>query len=108
MKNVVLSHDDELTVFSVPDKVADNLYEYCLEFCNEWILNSPHAEKLRCTVTDLTGNQISCMSYTSTDFIEYLNEWICPEQQSVLVENLGIFDAEEIPEKYKDCPRFNF
>lgn len=33
MKNVLLSADSEISVFAVPDEVADNLEKYCLEFC---------------------------------------------------------------------------
>ncbi len=32
MKNVLLSADSEISVFNVPDEVADNLEKYCLEF----------------------------------------------------------------------------
>lgn len=32
MRNILLSADNEISVFSVPDEVADNLEEYCLEF----------------------------------------------------------------------------
>lgn len=37
MRNVILSADSEKTVYLVPDVVADNLQEYCLKFCNDWI-----------------------------------------------------------------------
>ena len=47
MKDVILSADGDSRVYSVPDTVADNLEAYCLEFCNNWIWNSPHARKLR-------------------------------------------------------------
>lgn len=30
MKNVLLSADNEISVFSVPNEVADNLQQYCL------------------------------------------------------------------------------
>ena len=33
MKNVLLSADGDISVFSVPDEVADHLEKYCLEFC---------------------------------------------------------------------------
>lgn len=32
MKNVLLSADSAISLFSVPDKVADNLEKYCLDF----------------------------------------------------------------------------
>ena len=37
MKYVLLSADGEISVFSVPDKVANNLQKYCLEFCCNWL-----------------------------------------------------------------------
>ncbi len=45
MKNILLSADNEIGVFSVPDKVADNLEQYCLEFCCNWLHRSPKAAK---------------------------------------------------------------
>ena len=32
MKEVILSADGDSIVYLVPDKVADNLIEYCMEF----------------------------------------------------------------------------
>ena len=36
MKSILLSADNEISVFSVPNEVADNLEQYCLEFCCNW------------------------------------------------------------------------
>lgn len=36
MKNVVLSADGDRMVYSVPDAVADQLEDYCMEFCCHW------------------------------------------------------------------------
>ena len=47
MKNVLLSADSEISVFAVPDPVADHLEKYCLEFCRNWLHKSPDAEKYR-------------------------------------------------------------
>lgn len=100
MKNVVISADSDRKVYSVPDIVADNLYEYCMEFCTKWLRRSPHAKKYR------VGNAVC---YTEKDFIEYLNTWVFPDQQSVLVENIGWIDFDaELPAPYTDCPEFNF
>lgn len=73
MKYVLFSADNELSVYSVPDKVADNLKKYCLDFCNDWLWNSPHAKK---------HGLNRCICYTKRDFIEYLNKWIFPNQPS--------------------------
>lgn len=99
MKNIVLSADGEIKVYSVPEAVADYLYEYCMDF-DKWLWSSPDAKKYR------TRHGVC---YNEDDFIEYLNTWIFPEQKSVLVENLGWIDFKsELPEPYTDCPRFNF
>lgn len=47
MKRILLSADGEISVFNVPDEVADNLEQYCLEFCRDWLYKSPDAKKYR-------------------------------------------------------------
>lgn len=38
-----------------------------------------------------------------------MNEWIFPDEQSVLIETLDDLQTEkDIPEKYKTCEWFNF
>lgn len=101
MKNVILSADGDRLIYSVPDAVADNLEEYCLEFCGKWLHTSPDAERYR------ISDNIVC--YTEADFIDYLNRYIFPAEKSVLVKNLGPIDPEdELPEEYKYYPYFNF
>ena len=101
MKNVIISADGDRMVYSVPDIVADNLTEYCIEFCDKWLRTSPYAKKYR-----INGG----LCYNERDFIEYLNRFIFPKEQSVFIENLGPMGIDEllIPERYKDCPMFNF
>lgn len=100
MKNVILSADGDCKVYAVPDAVADGLMDYCMEFCTKWLRTSPHAEKYRKGVA---------VCYNEDDFIEYLNTWIFPNQKSKLVENLGWIESKkDIPQKYKNCPKFNF
>ena len=97
MKNVVLSADGERKVYSVPDVVADNLKEYCLEFANNWVRKS----KKHC----IRG--VAC--FDEDDFVEYLNTELFPEQKSTLIENLGWVNYDlDLSAPYKDCPRFNF
>ncbi len=103
MKNVLLSADSEISVYSVPDKVADNLEKYCIEFSCNWLHNSPDAAKYRVK----RGNLV-CVCYTECDFIDYLNEYVCREQ-SFLVEKLDrTYDPREVPLKYAHLPWFNF
>ena len=100
MKNIVLSADGDSIIYSVPDIVADNLIEYCMEFANNWLWNSPDAEKYR------TG-EVVC--YNESDFINYLNEYIFPNEKSVFVKNLGWTDlGKKLPEEYQALPHFNF
>ena len=41
MKYVILSADSSPCVYQVPAVVADHLKQYCLEFCDDWLKNSP-------------------------------------------------------------------
>ena len=47
MKNVLLSADSAISMYVVPDEVADHLKEYCLEFCCNWLYKSPNIAKYR-------------------------------------------------------------
>ncbi len=100
MKKIILSADGDSMMYLVPDVVADNLEEYCMRFCSDWLWNSPQAEKYRTP---------EGVCYTETDFIEYLNCYLFPHEKSVLVKNLGWTDYEKnIPEEYSEYPYFNF
>ena len=100
MKNVILCADGDSKVYSVPDEVANDLQNYCLTFCTDWLYNSPNAEKYR---------ENGGVCYNEEDFIEYLNTWVFPEQPSVLVKNLGFIRWNWcIPFRYRRCPRFDF
>ena len=59
MKEIILSADGDSVLYLVPDAVAENLEEYCLKFCSDWLWNSPEAEKYR------VGNAVC---YTEADF----------------------------------------
>lgn len=103
MKNVLLSADGAISVFRVPDEVADNLRAYCLEFCHHWLHESPDAEKYQVETED---GLIVC--FTEKDFIDYLNQYICDEQ-SELVETLDCYAYRmNLPEAYIGLPYFNF
>lgn len=100
MKEVILSADGDSVVYLVPDEVADNLRKYCIEFCDKWLRTSPYAKRYR-----VKG--VYC--YNESNFIDYLNKYVFPEQRSVLVRNLGWTDFEAgLPSEYKDHPYFNF
>ena len=106
MKNILLSADSYIYVYSVPDIVADNLNKYCAEF-NKWLRESPHAKEYR------KGKGVS---YTEVDFIKYLNMWVFPNTPSQLVETLDYIDYNGwignvisiLPEQYKHCAWYSF
>ena len=54
MKNVLLSADSEISVFRVPDEVAENLEQYCLEFCGHCLHESPDAAGYRVKTGNMT------------------------------------------------------
>ena len=102
MKYVLLSADNYPSVYLVPDVVAENLREYCLEFYNNWLQKSPYAKKY---------HRNGMIHYDETAFIEYLNEWVFPKNPSTFVVKLdwmNSFRSEDIPEPYTDCEWFNF
>lgn len=102
MKEVILSHDSEAMLYLVPDDVADHLNRYCNEFACNWLWNSPHAQKYHKSFNGVDG-----VMFGAPDFIDYLNEWVFPDQPSSLIRGLGCYDYE-IPEEYSDRPQFNF
>lgn len=102
MKEIILSADDNPKIYSVPDIVADKLDAYCFEFCENWIWKDPNGAKL---LVDYDGRKCAC--YTDSDFIDYLNDWIFPDQKSTLVQELDC-ENDEIPEEYQSYPIFHF
>lgn len=102
MKEVILSNDSKANIYLVPDDVAENLDKYCCDFAVNWLWKSPHAAKYR---KEKRGQTVAV--YAASDFIDYLNEWVFPNQQSFLVKELGC-NFYEIPEEYKDYPHYNF
>lgn len=100
MKNIVLSADGDSIIYAVPDIVADNLKQYCMEFCSEWLWRSPDAAKYR------TSRGVC---YHEMDFIEYLNTYKFPNEQSLFVKNLGWTGlGKKLPAEYASLPTFNF
>ena len=99
MKNIILSADGDSVIYSVPDAVADNLRKYCLDF-SKWIYNSPDAKKYR------VGKGVC---FTEADFIDYLNQYVFPNEQSTFVKNIGWTDgSKKLQDEYKVYPSFSF
>ncbi len=100
MKEIILSADGDSIVYSVPDEVANDLRKYCLGFCTKWIKTGPQAKRYQ-----IKGGYC----YNESDFIDYLNESVFPEQKSVFVKNLGWTDlGNNLPPEYREHPYFNF
>ncbi len=100
MKEIILSADGDSVVYLVPDAVADNLKKYCIQFCDRWLRTSPKAKKYR-----VNGG----LCYDEADFIEYLNAYVFPDEQSVLVKNLGWTElGKNLPDESRNHPYFNF
>ncbi len=102
MKNVLLSHDDKVCMYTVPDEVADHLQQYCMEFAVDWIWNDPAGAKL---LRQIRGQTVAV--YGTPDFIDYLNTYRFPDQPSRLAAQLDYYDYE-LPEAYRGYPQFNF
>lgn len=103
MKNVLLSADSEISVFSVPDEVADNLEKYCLEFCCHWLHESPDAAKYRVKM----GGEVG-VCYNEKDFIDYLNQYICVEMSVLITTLTNVYEENKLPEEFIGLPYFNF
>ena len=101
MKEILLSADGYAKLYLVPDEVADNLQRYCLEFQTKWIWHDPNGAKLLKEV-----NGMKYASNTEKDFIEYLNEWIFPDEPSVLVKGFDCF-FDKLPKEYGKVPKYN-
>ena len=100
MKEVILSADGDSFVYLVPDDVANDLSAYCIEFCDRWMKTDPSAKKYK-----VRGG----WCYDESDFIDYLNRYVFPEQRSILIKNLGWTNlGKNLPAKYKNHSYFNF
>ena len=103
MKKILLSADSNISVFAVPDNVADNLRQYCLEFCCNWLYKSPNADKYRVKMGDVIG-----VCYTEKEFIDYLNKYICDEQSTLIMTLANVYVGDKLPDEYAELPYFNF
>lgn len=103
MAEVILSHDSEAMLYSVPAEVAANLDRYCWDFAASWVWNGPENWKF---LRQTRSGQYGAM-FGAPDFIDYLNRWAFPKYESKLIKGLGCYDYE-IPEAYQNYPHYNF
>ncbi len=103
MTEVILSHDSEAVIYSVPAKVAADLDKYCWDFAANWVWHGPENSRF---LRSFGGDQLGAV-FGAADFIEYLNKWAFPDYESKAVRSLGCY-ACELPDEYKDYPKYNF
>jgi len=102
MKPVRLSADGPVSVYMVPDIVSEHLKEYCLDFCNDWLLNDPEAIRRYHTPSGV-------LCYNETAFIAYLNTHLFPDQPSYIAPGTEpVWRDADLPKEYRSVPYFNF
>ncbi len=95
---MILSADNELKVYLVPDFVEESFDRLCTAF---------HRNPPKKLLKEIRGTTVYC--FDETDFIRYLNESVCGDEKCVYVETLGWdYDRKKWPEKYRKCRHYNF
>lgn len=98
MKQIILSADGCRSIYRVPDAVADDLKSYIDEFL-EWMYDGPGKEKY------FDGHGFR---YDETAFIDYLNSRRLGPKSELTEKLDGVFQIEDVPERYRGLPNFNF
>ncbi len=94
---MIVSADNELKVYLVPDFVADSFNRLCADYSRNWEKNQPHRHD------EGKGG------FDEKSFIDYLNENVCGDEKCVLIETLGWdYNRKKWPEKYRKCLHYNF
>ncbi len=109
MKHILVSADSKPSVYLVPDIVADNLRDFCLDFLSD-LYNMENDRDLEIIDNEhVTSDDESTLCFDETGFIYWLNQYKFPDEPSMFVETLD-WEAFEgvLPENYKSCPWFNF
>ena len=102
MRLVMLSAGAEISVYSVPNDVAENLGSYCVKF-GEWVATSPDADKFRIKYGDSFY-----LDYTEKDFIDYLNEYVCGTRSRFVTVISNVLYHDEVPKRFRKLPYFYF
>ena len=103
MAEVILSHDGEALLCQVPAEVAAYLDSYCLDFSANWVWHGPENGRFFHGIDEYAVGAV----FGTAEFIDYLNRWAFPGENSEIVRGLGC-SYDEIPAEYADYPRFNF
>lgn len=103
MAEVILSHDSEAVLYSVPAEVAADLEKYCWDFAANWVWHGPENGKF---LRSFGEGQLGAV-FGAPDFIDYLNRWAFPGCGAKRIKGLGCYDYE-IPPEYRHYPQYNF
>ncbi len=116
MRYIVLSADGLPTLYEAPDKVAENLADYCFEFLDE--INGSYSPFVR-VIKDASGPEYDLLSYSEQDFLNWLNSQ--PETAGQPVQEAALISKEErelimetarrerdLPYELQQYPWFNF
>ena len=98
MKRIILSADSCLSVYSVPDFVADDLRSYIDDFYR-WIYDGQGKEKY------FNGKG---WVYNETAFIDYLNDRLTGPRSSLVERLSDVYQTEDVPAEYAGLPDYNF
>ena len=110
MKHIFLSADSPASLYLVPDQVADQLYEYCMEFLGDLYEYTNDRELEIIDDINTPSDQEGSVSYDETAFIYWLNHKKFPHEQSRLIRTMT-WDEFENALKTKEIdqyPWFNF
>ena len=96
MRCILLSADGPVSLYEVPDKIAQNLRKYCIDFL-KWAESGPESKRFR------KGY------FPENEFINYLNTVVNPNYiyKSKFIKTLDN-STDKIPKQYNDLPYFNF
>ena len=101
MKEVILSADGDLSLYSVPAEVADNLATVANEFALNYVWRGEKSGRF----LELYEDRYVAV-YDEEDFIEYLNTVLYPQKLSHKIKTIYDFDC--VAEEYAKIPRYNF
>lgn len=95
MKEIMISADSPISIYLVPDEVAENLREYCMEFLDELYTFSNNRELEIIDNEHQPSDQEEAVQYDETGFIYWLNEKKFPNQKSSLVRTMTWDEFED-------------
>ena len=116
MRYMLLSAGGLPTLYEAPDRVAENLADFCFRFLDE--INGPDSAFLQ-KMKDASGQEYTVLAYTELDFVNWLNRQIETADQPVMEAELISKEQREtvmetarreryLPYERQQYPWFNF